>query len=408
MVSIFFQSTKCSLFRRKSVEPLSKPFVLKGMLQKIVLLSSFTFLLSLHSLGQSFFGEWKTDYLLLDSVQSEFNLKPVKVNQKNRHDYGNHFELKKEGTFRCWYTAPCGNDCFTRSRGTFKLIGEQHIEFFIDTITKHGDCRMTEQHVYPIKAGTFYFEGDSKGIRFIKNNTADLDEAKRIVEYVTAIDSVHEESRKFQGLFEPIVPDEKLVKHPHNIARLYMSSIDETEYELIYAKELSYRNSAIIIDVKGERKYIFCASSFSNGEEFIREIAVYDTELMDGVKESMQAVDLHLRLLERNISYEDHGSTKETLLTYKRGEEIVKASLYQEFSDGGITINYYLKNDTAYFISLHHDFNRNNKRLYSCMEFYLKDSGEYVTKEVARSGEGISRSDVHQCKKYLKRILGEE
>lgn len=263
-----------------SFELLSESFVLKDMLQKIILLSSFAFLLSLNSLGQQLFGEWKVDYLLLDSIRSEFNLTPVQVKQKNHHDDGNHFELKKEGSFRCWYTAPCGNDCFTTSQGTFKLIGEQHIEFFIDTITKHGSCRMTEQHVYPIKAGIFYFESDSKGIRFIKNNTADIDEAKRIVKYIAAIDSVNEESRKLQGRFEPIVPDEVTVKHPHNIARLYMSSIDEAEYELIYAKEISYRKSVIIIDVKGERKYIFCTSSFSDEEEFIREINVYDAEFL--------------------------------------------------------------------------------------------------------------------------------
>ena len=36
--------------------------------------------------------------------------------------YGSFLNLNADGTFTSWNTAPCGNDCFYRSHGTFKKM----------------------------------------------------------------------------------------------------------------------------------------------------------------------------------------------------------------------------------------------------------------------------------------------
>ena len=55
--------------------------------------------------------------------------------------YGKHLQLSTDGNFKSWYSAPCGNDCFTRSYGTYKKISEEYISFHIQKVERWGWCR---------------------------------------------------------------------------------------------------------------------------------------------------------------------------------------------------------------------------------------------------------------------------
>ena len=54
--------------------------------------------------------------------------------------YGNHLQLSTDGNFESWYSAPCGNDCFTSSYGTYKKISEEYISFHIQKVERWGWC----------------------------------------------------------------------------------------------------------------------------------------------------------------------------------------------------------------------------------------------------------------------------
>ena len=54
--------------------------------------------------------------------------------------YGKYLQLSTDGNFESWYSAPCGNDCFTRSYGTYKKISEEYISFHIQKVERSGWC----------------------------------------------------------------------------------------------------------------------------------------------------------------------------------------------------------------------------------------------------------------------------
>ena len=54
--------------------------------------------------------------------------------------YGSFLNLNADGTFTSWNTAPCGNDCFYRSHGTFKKVDETHIRLQINLSSQSGYC----------------------------------------------------------------------------------------------------------------------------------------------------------------------------------------------------------------------------------------------------------------------------
>ena len=45
-----------------------------------------------------------------------------------------------EDTFSGYYAAPCGNDCFVSTYGTYKFLSEKEIFVDVKTITRSGFC----------------------------------------------------------------------------------------------------------------------------------------------------------------------------------------------------------------------------------------------------------------------------
>mgnify|MGYP000135281048 CR=1 FL=1 len=59
----------------------------------------------------------------------------------NKNPYGNHIDFKKNGTFSCYYSAPCGNDCFSLSTGTYEIVDKEHLKLFIEEYKQFGFCK---------------------------------------------------------------------------------------------------------------------------------------------------------------------------------------------------------------------------------------------------------------------------
>lgn len=69
---------------------------------------------------------------------SEFILREIE--QENEWVYGNTILFKKDNTFICSYSSPCGVDCFPSSDGTYELIDGKHIKLFIRQFRQQGFC----------------------------------------------------------------------------------------------------------------------------------------------------------------------------------------------------------------------------------------------------------------------------
>lgn len=92
-----------------------------------------------------------------------FTLSKVVLNTKNQFLYGNSIIFNDNNTFSCSYSAPCGNDCFPSSTGTFKMIDDKHIQLFVIEYDQQGDCE--SKHIELNKdLGIYYILNESDEI----------------------------------------------------------------------------------------------------------------------------------------------------------------------------------------------------------------------------------------------------
>lgn len=70
----------------------------------------------------------------------EFILTIISPKDKKEKVYGKIITFNENYTFDCTYFAPCGNDCFPSSYGTFELNPDGQIKLFIKSYSQEGDC----------------------------------------------------------------------------------------------------------------------------------------------------------------------------------------------------------------------------------------------------------------------------
>ncbi|BDS11028.1 hypothetical protein [Aureispira anguillae] len=90
--------------------------------------------------------------IFFEKDQSTYELKSVDQSQK--HAFGHFVTFKEDGSFQGYYSAPCGNDCFTTIKGTYTLNNKTEINIFIESATQSGFCTNPVQFKNH-KRGTF-------------------------------------------------------------------------------------------------------------------------------------------------------------------------------------------------------------------------------------------------------------
>lgn len=133
----------------------------------IIFLGMFLFTNSLKS--QNLQGEWKINNLLIDTLVQDYILDTLST---ENYTYGNHFKLNSDGTFNSWYTARCGNDCFTSSNGTYSQLDSTHFYFIIENVSFRKACySRVSPYIFPLDIGSFYVLKKENKIHLIKDNT---------------------------------------------------------------------------------------------------------------------------------------------------------------------------------------------------------------------------------------------
>ncbi len=118
--------------------------------------------------AQNFKGEWKINNLIIDSLAQDYVLDTL--SSELYSNYGNHILFHADGRFNTWYTAPCGNDCFISSTGTYTLIDSIHIQFIIDKVSFiKAECYgRISPYVFPLDIGLFSIYKEKNKIHFKK------------------------------------------------------------------------------------------------------------------------------------------------------------------------------------------------------------------------------------------------
>ncbi len=136
----------------------------------------FLLLLPIISFAQSNISNfWKNDSWYIDQIitrksDSIYIFRIVKQNSDRRKFiYGTFLVFNADGTFRTWYTAPCGNGCFFNSYGTFKKIDETHIQLQINLFSQEGTCIPVTDTIRQ-NLGIFEIKPNEYGYQLIKIN----------------------------------------------------------------------------------------------------------------------------------------------------------------------------------------------------------------------------------------------
>lgn len=133
---------------------------------KNVFISLTLILFSFQLNAQSIVGDWGINSLLINADTQEYILYTT---DPDRFHFGNNLKINADGTFVSFYTAPCGNDCFTTSTGKYEQINDTHIQFLLEKITHHGDCIGDSEP--NLNLGLYAIHFDQDKIRFVKTST---------------------------------------------------------------------------------------------------------------------------------------------------------------------------------------------------------------------------------------------
>ena len=123
------------------METIKYNFKLFICLSLLVALSSFTYIDYTNSLKNKTF---RVDGNAFEKIERESYTLSVFEKTKT-YSYGN-FITFTDSTFHSYYTAPCGNDCFTDVKGTYTFLTDSTVQFFVNSITKTGHCMMSKDY----------------------------------------------------------------------------------------------------------------------------------------------------------------------------------------------------------------------------------------------------------------------
>ena len=110
-------------------------------------------------------GNWKIDKILGANEAKDYVITP-----QEEISYGNNLIVNKDGTFESSYSAPCGNDTFTTTIGTYEIIGNNTVKFILRELHVVGIGVEKEDLIMNKEIGVFNIVKTDKTITLIKVN----------------------------------------------------------------------------------------------------------------------------------------------------------------------------------------------------------------------------------------------
>ncbi|OYU78923.1 MAG: hypothetical protein CFE23_16405 [Flavobacterium sp. BFFFF1] len=104
---------------------------------------------------------WKINQLVGPEGGDKFFL------NQSQSIWGNFIEFKSNGTFVSWYSADCGNDCFTTNLGKYQIINVHYIRLIITKSSQDGECEKFEKS-FNRDLGLYQISNVAHGIDLIK------------------------------------------------------------------------------------------------------------------------------------------------------------------------------------------------------------------------------------------------
>lgn len=233
------------------------------------LLIILTTLFSTHLAAQNLLGQqWHINEVLGRDLQNlqEFTLNSIDTSKNEHFVYGNTITFKDDFTFSSGYSAPCGNDCFPYTTGTFQIVDNTHIRIFLHRFYQSGDCENIDLTV-DRDLGIYYISIINKqSLKLIKSNgnlTQDLLNEK----YSARIDAYAADVRIGSSSLLDFQTTE--MENNQRVAAYMKTKMKINNYSLLYSKK--YHNAFIINLVQNndaESDYLYIINNFLNNYEY--------------------------------------------------------------------------------------------------------------------------------------------
>lgn len=167
---------------------------------------------------------------------------------KRNYSVGGWNMVFKEDKFSSFYTAECGNDCFPRSIGTFKMIDNDHINLFVEEFEQSGQCEYKKMQLN-LDLGNYYISKQSDSIiKLIKSDGNALQD-KLNEKYSFVIDEyVKEVGYGSSGL---LTFKTKLIENNERVSDFIKTKMNLKNYKILYSKKHPY-SFCIINLIKNE------------------------------------------------------------------------------------------------------------------------------------------------------------
>jgi len=342
-------------------------------------------------------GIWKISELISNSETKEYILK--NQNPDKFDNYGNNISLNADQTFISSYSAECGNDCFTTTKGKYKIIDENYICFYLEDIERSGDCSGNSK---PNKdLGLYYYYKEENGFHLLKSSgSLEQDQKKR--QYLDLIIAKRKEINEFyyrDGQNQIIYNWKQTnLKDEKEIVAFCMAENKIKDYEILfsYSGDIYSRLNIILLKVNNGFRYVLYDTW---GDP---KVSLYDDSVTQKIDQMVKTIDndASLNKTVKKIASENTPSRSITATIFKKGNEIYK-------------VEYEVKNyhEEKTFVSISTIYLRNSTPIY--INYLINPNQEKQTSETAlyvldwQNNQGICRI-IKSDNGQMKIVLGGE
>ena len=298
-------------------------------------------------------GKWRISELISNAEIKEYILTTQSSDKFN--NYGNNISLNTDQSFVSGYSAECGNDCFTTTKGKYKIIDENYICFYLEEIIRSGECSGNSKPKKDL--GLYYYYKTENGFRLLRS-VGNLEQDKKNVSYYDLIVSKRKEIDEFyyrNGQNQSIYNWKQTnLKDEKEIVAFCMKENKIQDYEILFSSkgDIYSRLNIILVKINNQFRYVLY-DTWGNPM-----VSLYNDSPIQKINQLVNKIDndKSLSKTEKKTTTPQNNSTSETkvITVYKNSSEINKViyARYYEYS-GKISVStttIYLQNSTPIYI----------------------------------------------------------
>ncbi|MTH16583.1 hypothetical protein [Flavobacterium sp. LC2016-01] len=353
-------------------------------------------------------GTWSISELIESVETKEYWLYP---NNGEQIRSGNYISLHPDQTFVSGYTAFCGNDCFTNTKGKYKIIDKNYICFYLEKITKSGDC---SGNFTPNRdLGLYYYYKKDSIFCLLKSN-GNLEQDKKNVQYRDLVTAKRAEVQKFyrSDSYNSSMFNWKRTDYTDEIAivAFCMAENKIKNYELLYYdKGDRYCTMAMaLVKIKGE----FCYVIYNTGGNPM--VSLYDDSKVLQTDKWMNQIDDDKSLNVKSFRVKNRPNEspfdKKTITVVKKENEIYKVTYVNYPKDLEhfyvFTLNVYFQNSKPIYFDYESAAVRKNDNYAPKLGLYILDweNNKVLVKNINGGGTYLA---INWMKKEIDRIMDE-